>query len=53
MFDNFYLQREAVIDALKRCTDSLLAGKTALVCGYGNVGKGMLEHLRCTIESRN
>ena len=30
-------QRESVVDALKRCTDTMLAGKTILICGYGQV----------------
>ena len=37
--DNYYSQRESVVDALKRCTDSMLAGKTVVVCGYGQVRK--------------
>ena len=39
MFENYYCQKESVIDAIKRCTDAMLAGKTALVCGYGQVIK--------------
>ena len=35
--DNYYSQRESVVDALKRCTDTMLAGKTVLICGYGQV----------------
>eukprot|EP00095_Tigriopus_kingsejongensis_P004646 snap_masked-scaffold29_size597861-processed-gene-2.3 protein:Tk04646 transcript:snap_masked-scaffold29_size597861-processed-gene-2.3-mRNA-1 annotation:"adenosylhomocysteinase 3" len=40
MMDNFYSQRESLVDSLKRCTDIMLAGKSILVCGYGQVGKG-------------
>ena len=46
MFENYYAQRESVVDALKRCTDTLLAGKHVLVCGYGQVGKGCCSSLR-------
>ena len=38
MLDNYYSQKESVVDALKRCTDCMLAGRTILVCGYGQVG---------------
>ena len=37
MIDTYYGQKESVVDAIKRCTDTLIAGKTALVCGYGQV----------------
>ena len=37
MMDNHYGQRESVVDAIKRCTDTMIAGKTAIVCGYGQV----------------
>lgn len=46
MLDNYYSQRESVIDALNRSTDSMLAGKTVLICGYGQVGKGCCSALR-------
>ena len=40
--DNYYSQRESVVDALKRCTDSMLAGKTVLICGYGQASSDIL-----------
>lgn len=46
MVDNFYSQKESVVDAIKRCTDVILAGKTVLVCGYGQVGKGCCQSLK-------
>ena len=39
-FDNIYGCRESLVDGLKRATDVMVAGKTAVVCGYGDVGKG-------------
>ena len=45
-FDNLYGCRESLIDGLKRATDVMIAGKTAVVCGYGDVGKGSAESLR-------
>ena len=39
-FDNLYGIRESLIDGIKRATDVMIAGKTAIVCGYGDVGKG-------------
>lgn len=45
-FDNLYGCRESLIDALKRATDVMLAGKIAIVCGYGDVGKGCAQSLR-------
>ena len=45
-FDNLYGCRESLIDGLKRATDVAIAGKTAVVCGYGDVGKGCAEGLR-------
>lgn len=45
-FDNLYGCRESLIDALKRATDVMIAGKIALVCGYGDVGKGCAQGLR-------
>jgi len=45
-FDNKYGCRHSVIDGLNRATDVLLAGKTAVVCGYGDVGKGCADALR-------
>ncbi|MCB2020358.1 MAG: adenosylhomocysteinase, partial [Burkholderiaceae bacterium] len=44
-FDNLYGCRESLVDAIKRATDLMLAGKVALVCGYGDVGKGCAEAL--------
>lgn len=45
-FDNLYGCRESLIDGIKRATDVMVAGKTALVCGYGDVGKGSAQSLR-------
>jgi adenosylhomocysteinase len=45
-FDNLYGCRESLVDAIKRATDVMIAGKTAVVCGYGDVGKGSAESLR-------
>jgi adenosylhomocysteinase len=45
-FDNLYGCRESLIDGIKRATDVMLAGKTAVVCGYGDVGKGCAQSLR-------
>lgn len=45
-FDNLYGCRESLIDALKRATDVMIAGKIAVVCGYGDVGKGCAQSLR-------
>jgi adenosylhomocysteinase len=44
-FDNIYGSRESLVDALKRATHVMLAGKRAVVCGYGDVGKGCAEAL--------
>ena len=44
-FDNVYGCRESLVDAIKRATDVMIAGKTAVVCGYGDVGKGCAEAL--------
>lgn len=44
-FDNKYGCRESLVDALKRATDVMIAGKIAVVCGYGDVGKGSAESL--------
>ncbi len=44
-FDNIYGCRESLVDGIKRATDVMVAGKTALVCGYGDVGKGCAEAL--------
>lgn len=45
-FDNLYGCRESLVDALKRATDVMIAGKTALVAGYGDVGKGCTQALQ-------
>jgi adenosylhomocysteinase len=45
-FDNIYGCRHSVVDGLNRATDVMLAGKVAVVCGYGEVGKGCAEALR-------
>ncbi|MEO8163458.1 MAG: adenosylhomocysteinase [Ilumatobacteraceae bacterium] len=45
-FDNLYGCRHSLIDALNRATDVMLAGKIAVVCGYGDVGKGCAQSLR-------
>ena len=45
-FDNLYGCRESLVDGVKRATDVMLAGKVAVVCGYGDVGKGCAESLR-------
>lgn len=42
-FDNLYGCKESVIDGVKRATDVMIAGKLAVICGYGNVGKGCAE----------
>jgi adenosylhomocysteinase len=45
-FDNKYGCRESLVDGIRRGTDVMMAGKTALVCGYGDVGKGSAASLR-------
>ena len=45
-FDNFYGCRESLLDGIKRGTDMMIAGKVALVCGFGDVGKGCAQALR-------
>ncbi len=45
-FDNLYGCRESLIDSLRRATDVMISGKTAVVCGYGDVGKGCAQSLR-------
>jgi adenosylhomocysteinase len=42
-FDNIYGCRESLVDGIKRATDVMVAGKTAVVCGYGDVGKGCAD----------
>ena len=46
-FDNLYGCRESLVDGIKRATDVMIAGKIAIVCGYGDVGKGSAQSLRC------
>jgi adenosylhomocysteinase len=45
-FDNLYGCRESLVDAIKRATDVMIAGKIGVVCGYGDVGKGCAQALR-------
>ena len=45
-FDNLYGCRESLLDGLKRATDVMVAGKIAVVCGYGDVGKGCAQSLK-------
>ena len=48
-FDNLYGCRESLVDAIKRATDVMVAGKIAVVAGYGDVGKGSAQALRAQI----
>ncbi len=45
-FDNLYGCRESLVDGIKRATDIMIAGKTAIICGYGDVGKGCAQALK-------
>ena len=45
-FDNLYGCRESLVDGIKRATDVMISGKVAVVCGYGDVGKGSAQSLR-------
>ena len=45
-FDNLYGCRESLVDGIKRATDVMIAGKVAVVAGYGDVGKGCAQALR-------
>jgi adenosylhomocysteinase len=45
-FDNLYGCRESLVDGIKRATDVMVAGKVAMVCGYGDVGKGSVQSLK-------
>jgi adenosylhomocysteinase len=45
-FDNLYGCRESLVDGIKRATDVMIAGKIAVVCGYGDVGKGSAQSLK-------
>ena len=46
-FDNYYGCRESLVDGIKRATDVMLAGKVAVVAGFGDVGKGVSRLLLC------
>ena len=45
-FDNLYGCRESLVDGIKRATDVMVAGKVAVICGYGDVGKGCVQALK-------
>jgi len=45
-FDNLYGCRESLVDGVKRATDVMIAGKTVVICGFGDVGKGSAESMR-------
>ena len=45
-FDNLYGCRESLVDGIKRATDVMMSGKVAIICGYGDVGKGSAASLR-------
>ena len=45
-FDNKYGCKESLVDSIRRATDIMMAGKVAVVCGYGDVGKGSAASLR-------
>ena len=45
-FDNLYGCRESLVDGIKRATDVMVSGKVAVVCGFGDVGKGSAESLQ-------
>ncbi|MFQ5971482.1 MAG: adenosylhomocysteinase [Alphaproteobacteria bacterium] len=47
-FDNIYGSRESLVDGIRRATDVMLAGKVAVICGYGEVGKGSVQSMRGT-----
>ena len=46
-FDNYYGCRESLVDGIKRATDVMLAGKVAVVAGFGDVGKGVCSFVHC------
>jgi len=50
-FDNYYGCRESLVDGIKRATDVMLAGKVAVVAGYGDVGKGVCWSIRSSAFS--
>ena len=45
-FDNKYGCKESLVDSIRRATDVMMAGKVAIVCGYGDVGKGSAASLK-------
>ena len=45
-FDNIYGCRHSLVDGINRATDVMIGGKTAVICGFGDVGKGCAEALR-------
>ena len=49
-FDNLYGCRESLVDGIKRATDVMVAGKVAVVAGYGDVGKGSAQALRGAVR---
>ena len=51
-FDNLYGCRESLVDGIKRATDVMMAGKVAVVCGFGDVGKGSAASLRSAGRAR-
>jgi adenosylhomocysteinase len=51
-FDNLYGCRESLVDGIKRATDVMIAGKVAVVCGYGDVGKGCAQSLNLSARCR-
>ena len=51
-FDNLYGCRESLVDGIKRATDVMVAGKVAVVCGYGDVGKGCAQALKALSAPR-
>ena len=52
-FDNLYGCRESLVDGIKRATDVMIAGKVAVVAGYGDVGKGSAQALRALSARRS
>ena len=51
-FDNKYGCKESLVDGIRRATDTMMAGKVAVVCGYGDVGKGSAASLRWRRRAR-
>jgi adenosylhomocysteinase len=49
-FDNKYGCKESLVDAIRRATDIMMAGKVAVVCGYGDVGKGSAASLEVLVQ---